>query len=123
VNELAAHHAAIRNADLAIIGSFVQDGPEILDVVDRMRRGVLAFYDIDTPVTLHALADGWCAYLRAQDVPRFDLYLSFSGGRALEILAHQYGARAPHALYCSVDPHAHGPVACAKLWDFCYLGT
>ncbi len=86
--------------------------------------GIVAFYDIDTPVTLAALADGTCPYLDAALVPRFDLYLSFTGGPALRLLETRYRARAARALYCSVDPERHRPCpAGGTRWDLGYLGT
>ena len=50
--------AAIRGADLVIVGSYVPDGVSAGQIVQRLARGVTAFYDIDTPVTLAALAEG-----------------------------------------------------------------
>ena len=73
--------------------------------------GLLAFYDIDTPVTLAALAAGSCYYLSAELIPGFDLYLSFTGGPVLRLLEHRYGARAARVLYCGVDPDCHRPVS------------
>ena len=47
---------ALRDADLAIVGSYVPDGIEVAERVQRTAGGLVAFYDIDTPVTLAALA-------------------------------------------------------------------
>ena len=47
----------VMNADLCIVGSYVPDGVTIGDWVLRTGRGVKAFYDIDTPVTLAKLED------------------------------------------------------------------
>ncbi|HEX2151388.1 MAG TPA: glycosyltransferase, partial [Stellaceae bacterium] len=86
--------------------------------------GIVAFYDIDTPVTLAALADGACPYLDAALVPSFDLYLSFTGGPALRLLETRYRARAARALYCSVDPERHRPDRGGEMrWELGYLGT
>lgn len=70
----------IRDADLVIIGSYVPDGIPIAEWTTTHARGVTAFYDIDTPVTLARLEQG-LNYLSAAMIPRFDLYLSFTGGR------------------------------------------
>ena len=42
-------------------------------------RGVTAFYDIDTPVTLAKLHSGEHDYLSPVLIPRYHLYLSFTG--------------------------------------------
>ncbi len=113
----------LASADLVIIGSYVPDGVSVITLVASIASGVLAFYDIDTPVTLASLADGNCPYLNAELVPAFDLYLSFTGGRVLQVLEHRYGARAARVLYCSVDPDRHRPILADPLWDMGYLGT
>ncbi len=114
----------IRGADLVIIGSYVPDGIAVARWVCAAATGIVAFYDIDTPVTLAALADGTCPYLDAALVPRFDLYLSFTGGPALRLLETRYRARAARALYCSVDPERHRPCpGGGTRWDLGYLGT
>jgi spore maturation protein CgeB len=114
----------IRGADLVMIGSYVPDGIAIVRWVRAVATGIAAFYDIDTPVTLAALADGTCPYLDAALVPRFDLYLSFTGGPALHLLETRYRARAARALYCGVDPERHRPDTDGPArWDLGYLGT
>jgi hypothetical protein len=69
----------IATADLVIIGSYVPDGIAVIDWVTCHARGVTAFYDIDTPETLAKLDNG-LDYISATLIPRFDIYLSFSGG-------------------------------------------
>src|SRR3954470_10680324 len=108
VEELKSRFAEeIGNADLVIVGSYVPDGIAVARWVQAVASGIIAFYDIDTPVTLAALADGTCSYLDTALVPGFDLYLSFTGGPALRQLEISYGARAARALYCGVDPERH----------------
>ncbi|ATB43694.1 hypothetical protein CYFUS_009174 [Cystobacter fuscus] len=46
---------AVRGADLVVVGSYVPQGVEVGAWVQRTARGVSAFYDIDTPVTLAKL--------------------------------------------------------------------
>jgi spore maturation protein CgeB len=114
---------ALRDADLVIVGSYVPDGIAVAKLVQRTARGLVAFYDIDTPVTLAALDSGSCEYLTAALVPGFDIYLSFTGGPALRRIEHRFGAPAARALYCSVDPDCHRPQRVAAEWDLGYLGT
>ncbi len=122
--ELDSHAAAVAAADLVIVGSFVPEGVAVAEWALRRARGTVAFYDIDTPVTLDRLARGDEEYLSPSLVPRFDLYLSFTGGPALEQLAERWGARRPVAFFCFVDPAAYRPVAdAAERWSLTYLGT
>jgi spore maturation protein CgeB len=114
----------IATADAVVVGSYVPDGIAVCALVQRLAQGVTAFYDIDTPVTLAALEQGSCAYLDQSMIRGFDVYLSFSGGPALDILRNRFGARDAKALYCSVDPGAYAPEPdAAARWDLGYLGT
>ncbi len=114
---------ALADADLVIIGSYVPEGIGVGALVQSIGSGIVAFYDIDTPVTLASLAKGDCSYVNPELVAGFDLYLSFTGGRALQVLERRYGARAARVLYCSVDPDRHKPTAAQPVWDMGYLGT
>lgn len=114
----------IAAADVVIVGSYVPDGARVLELVLEHARGLRAFYDIDTPVTLAALDRGECAYLDAASIPRLDLYLSFTGGPTLDRLEREYGARRARALYCSADPEIYRPLPGeSKQWELGYLGT
>ena len=124
LDELQAQHGRlVRDADVVILGSFVPDGIEVARWLLAIANGVRAFYDIDTPVTLSALAEGRCAYLDAALIPDFDLYLSFSGGRSLARLRQEFGAREAAALYCAVDERLYRPVDVPQRYDLGYLGT
>jgi spore maturation protein CgeB len=115
--------SALAEADLVIIGSYVPEGIGVGALVQSIGSGIVAFYDIDTPVTLASLAKGNCPYINAELVAGFDLYLTFTGGRALQVLERRYGARAARVLYCSVDPNRHAPIAAEPVWSMGYLGT
>jgi spore maturation protein CgeB len=114
---------AVRDADLVLVGSYVPQGVEVGHWVTATARGVTAFYDIDTPVTLSKLAQGHHEYLSPELVSQYDLYLSFTGGPTLDRLAQEYGARRPRAFYCCVDPSIHYPEPQQQAWDLGYLGT
>ena len=114
---------AVRDADLVVVGSYVPEGVAVNEWVLDLAPGRAAFYDIDTPVTLAALDRGDEAYVARAQVPRFDLYLSFTGGPTLDRLRDHFGARRVRPLYCSVDPEAHAPERAERRWDLGYLGT
>lgn len=121
--ELQAYRAEIEAADAVIVGSYVPDGIAVGARALAWARGVRAFYDIDTPVTLAALEAGACAYLGRAQIRDYDLYLSFTGGPTLERLERAYDAPAARALYCSVDPQAYPAMARPSAYDLSYLGT
>jgi spore maturation protein CgeB len=113
----------VARADLVIVGSFVPDGIEIGRWACETAGGVCAFYDIDTPVTLAKLRSASCDYLSPGLVPRYDLYLSFTGGPVLDRLEREYAARRARALYCSVDLDHYRQVRAAPRWALGYMGT
>ena len=124
LDELRARFAGeVRDADVVMVGSFVPDGALVGDWVLASARGVTAFYDIDTPVTLRRLAEGEHGYLAPSQVPRYRLYLSFTGGPTLERVRDEWGARLVRPLYCACDPELHRPLASPRRWDLGYLGT
>jgi len=115
--------ARVREADLVIVGSYVPDGAALGAWVTAEARGLTAFYDIDTPVTLARLAQGEAGYISAELIPRYDLYLSFTGGPTLRRLEDQYGARRARPLYCAVDPELYFAEPGEPRWDLGYMGT
>jgi spore maturation protein CgeB len=114
---------AVREADLAIVGSYVPEGAAVGDWVNETAHGITAFYDIDTPVTLARLARGDIDYLTPALIPKYHLYLSFAGGPTLERLEQVYGSPMARPLYCSVDPELYYPDAGGGRWDLGYMGT
>jgi spore maturation protein CgeB len=124
LEDLNAYRQDIQRADLTIIGSYV---PDAIDITAKIRpwSHLLAFYDIDTPVTLAALNAGTCAYLNPATIPTYDFYFSFTGGPTLRHLESHYGAQRAIALYCAADPTLYRPIpnAPAPRWDLGYLGT
>lgn len=123
VDELNGFRDAIAAARVVMVGSYVPDGIDVCRFVQSEARGVTAFYDIDTPVTLAKLKDDACPYLSRELIPGFDLYLSFTGGPTLLRIERDYGAKAAHALYCAVDPGPYRPLNVAPRFDLGYLGT
>lgn len=117
------HGEEVAQADLVIVGSCVPDGIQVGDWVQGIASGVVAFYDIDTPLTLASLARGDCPYLHPRQIPGYDIYLSFSGGRSLQTLEQRFGSPLALPLYCSVDPQRYRPEAVEPVYDLGYVGT
>jgi spore maturation protein CgeB len=112
----------ITDANLVVVGSYVPDGIAICDWVTSRAQGITAFYDIDTPVTLAGLESG-LKYISAPMIPRFDLYLSFSGGPIPAMIEDIYGSPMARVLYCSADVSLHRPRPAPSRWSLGYLGT
>src|SRR3954471_21097641 len=112
-------------ADAVIIGSFCPEGARIADEVLALAKPLKIFYDLDTPVTLKELARGDLDYVRRDQLPAYDLVLSFTGGAVLEQLESSWGARVARPLYGCVDPNVYHRVAPSA--DFTcglsYMGT
>jgi len=114
---------AVRAADVVIVGSYVPEGIAVGEWALATAGGLTAFYDIDTPVTLAAVSRGRCPYLSRALIPRYGLYLSFTGGPVLGRVEGTFGAPLARPLYCSVDPDLYYPEAVETAWDLGYLGT
>nr|WP_040548328.1 glycosyltransferase [Pedosphaera parvula] len=113
----------IREADCVMLGSYVQEGAMIGKWVTKLAGGITAFYDIDTPVTLSRLGNSDLDYLSKALIPRYHLYLSFSGGPMLEKIEEKFGSPMARPLYCSVDPDLYFPESSSARWDLAYMGT
>jgi spore maturation protein CgeB len=117
------HERDVRDADIVIVGSYVPEGVALGEWVRLTAGGVVAFYDIDTPITLAQLARNDSEYLSRSLVRRYDLYLSFTGGPTLRRIARRYGSPMVRPLYCSVDPWVYFPQPQEPRWDVGYMGT
>jgi spore maturation protein CgeB len=124
LDELRARwRGEVERADAVAVGSYVPDGVEVGRWVQATARGTVAFYDIDTPVTLARLAAGDHEYLSPDLIPGYDVYLSFTGGPTLREIERRYGSPAARELYCSVDAETYRPLSRPRRWDLSYLGT
>ncbi|WP_324720269.1 CgeB family protein [Salinimicrobium sp. HB62] len=119
----ADYRNEVAEADVVIVGSYVQQGVEVGNWAIETATGVTAFYDIDTPVTLAKLERKDYEYIDPETISKYDLYLSFSGGPILRHLEDHYGSPMARALYCSVDPDLYFPEDRSKEWKLGYLGT
>jgi spore maturation protein CgeB len=115
---------AVAGADAVVIGSYVPEGVAVGRWALATAGGPVVFYDIDTPITLAKLGRGDYEYLHPELIPRYRLYLSFTGGPLLETLEQTYGSPAARPLYCSVDPELYYPdPAASPAYDLGYMGT
>jgi spore maturation protein CgeB len=121
---LARRHLA--DADTAIVTSYCVDAIAAGELLLESSVPLNVFYDLDTPVTLARLQSGQPVdYIGPRGLRDFDLVLSYTGGRALEGLRQNLGARRVAPLYGSVDPDVHKPVPPDPRYraDLGYLGT
>jgi spore maturation protein CgeB len=102
-----------RGADVVVKASGVGVFDALLEeaVLDLQGPATLvAFWDVDAPATLERIG-------RLPDdpfrplVPRYDLVLTYGGGRPVVDAYTALGARACHPIYNGVDPSTHHPVA------------
>jgi spore maturation protein CgeB len=123
VAELQAKYSSLlRAADAVIVGSYVPEGVPVGEWATATAACPVAFYDIDTPVTLAKLERGDEEYLTYELIQAYDLYLSFTGGPTIDRL-HALGSPKAAPLYCSVDADVHAPLKVARRWRLGYLGT
>ena len=82
----------VREAQVVIVGSGVEDAIEIGLWVTSIAKGVTVFYDVDTHYTLSKLERGDAESVTRALVPKYNLYLSFSNGRDLQELERKFGS-------------------------------
>jgi spore maturation protein CgeB len=123
--EVLDQRRSILDADAVMVTSYCPDAIAATRLIEAEARGTSVFYDLDTPVTLAALAaQGSVDYYPPEGLGGFDLVLSYTGGPALNALAG-LGARRVAPLYGHVDPDAHRPAPPQDAYrgDLSYLGT
>ncbi|MES2461970.1 MAG: glycosyltransferase [Armatimonadota bacterium] len=116
----------VTNADFVLVGSYVPEGVGVGDWVTLTAQGMTGFYDIDTPVTLAKLQRGDYEYLSPHLIPRYDIYLSFTGGPTLSVLERDWKSPRARPLYCAVDPALYYPETVPdgdNSYDLGYMGT
>lgn len=120
-----AAEAAVKRADVALVTSYCPDAQSAADLICGS-AALKVFYDLDTAVTLDKFRrEGRVSYVPREGLSKFDLVLSYVGGRALTDLKAQLGARKTAPLYGSVDPDLYKPVPTSERYasDLSYLGT
>jgi spore maturation protein CgeB len=114
-------------ADWIIKASGVGVFDELLEkAVLEMRRPsqVVSFWDVDAPATLDRIQR-----LRGDSlselVPRFDMILTYGGGKQVIDAYRKCGARACYPIYNGFDPDTHRPVILEQSYraDLSFLGN
>lgn len=115
----------LADCDVVMLGSFFPEGIRAAHEIISTNGPVKAFYDIDTPITLNHLRAGGAQYLKPQQIPAFDLYLSFTAGPILSQLQREFGARRALPLFCSFEPQNYYPRRVFRRYqcDLSYMGT
>ena len=124
----SVRHEALAEAaesDVAMTASYVPEGARIADELLSLSRPLRVYYDLDTPITLQRLRQGDLDYLRARQLPQFDLVLSWTGGQSLGALQRDYGVRDARPLFGCVDPDLYRPVRARPglRCELSYMGT
>lgn len=123
---LPAIRAELRDADVAMLGSYFPDGIAAAELIFDSPARVKTYYDIDTPITVAALREkGATEYLKQQQIAGFDIYFSFTGGPMLRELEERFGARRAFPLYCSFDPEEYRRFGVNQRFacELSYMGT
>jgi spore maturation protein CgeB len=116
----------IADADVAMVTSYCPDAIAATRLVVNDGRPRAVFYDLDSPITLSRVRAGEAVeYIGSRGFADFDLVLSYAGGKALDQLRSELGARRTAPLYGHVDPDVHCRVAPVQNYcaDLSYLGT
>jgi spore maturation protein CgeB len=113
------------DSDGVVIGSYCPEGARIGEEMLSLPGPLHVFYDLDTPVTLENLQSREVEYLAAEQIPAYDLYLSFTGGDILRELESAWGARRARPLYGCVDPEVYARVQPRPQYQcrLSYMGT
>ena len=117
---------AAGSSDIVVNASYCSEGAEIAEVMLAVDGPIHVYYDLDTPITLSKWQRGEAVeYIRPEQIARFELMLSFTGGRILSELETGYGARMARPLYGCVDPDTYYrvPPRAEFACDLSYMGT
>ncbi|HET9948526.1 MAG TPA: glycosyltransferase, partial [Longimicrobiales bacterium] len=101
----------VRRSDVTVVTSYCPDALRAQALAREDGTGLRIFYDLDSAVTLGNLAEGVpVEYVGPDGYASYHLVLSYTGGRALEMMRDVLGARRVAPLYGWADPDRHFPV-------------
>jgi spore maturation protein CgeB len=106
-----ALEAAARDADLLVKASGVGVFDAELEsaVPHVFSRAIRAYWDVDAPATLEAMAQNPLHHLRSA-IPAYDVVFTYGGGDPVVRAYEAKGARLCVPIYNAVDPESHHPV-------------
>ncbi|NJB85684.1 spore maturation protein CgeB [Lewinella marina] len=116
---------AIASADLVMLGSGVAGADRIARWLANEARGIKLYYDTDLSLTLRGLETGTpspCTLSR-ESMSAFDIYLSTTGGPALNRLEEEFGVKCARPLYESIDPFSFYRMDIEKTYDLGFIGS
>jgi spore maturation protein CgeB len=123
LKELKSRHAtAVREADFVLVASQIAEAADIGEWIIGHAQGVTAFYDLNTPQTVVKLRQNGAGPISTELMPRYDLYLSFTGGPLLNHLEDEFGLRMARPLYPAADARLFFPENTKQSWDLGYIG-
>jgi spore maturation protein CgeB len=102
-----------RDADVVVKASGVGMFDEELEAeVPLLKRGTnaIVFWDVDAPATLERMRENARDPFHAQ-IGRYDLVLTYGGGRPVVDAYQRFGARQCVPIYNALDPETHFPAA------------
>ena len=121
------YQPVISSADLVLMGSGLPECDRIAAWIAEEARGIKMFYDTHLTQTLAQLDGGqyMCdtSLLTHGTVGCFNLYLSTTGGPALQRLKDEYGVPCVRPLYESIDPFSFYRMDIEHNYDLGFIGN
>lgn len=101
---------ALADASAYVVCSGFDAGSDAVEWLFDQPVPARVFYDLDPWETLGSLDSGGAApWLRADQIPYFDIVFSIAGGPGIEPFVSRYGARESATLYASIDTAVFHP--------------
>lgn len=115
----------LHGADVVLLGDGVAGASRIAGWIATEARCVKIYYDTDLARTFDSLCadkpDHEC--LQAHNIPDFDLYLSTTGGAALQRIRAEYDCPNVQPLYECIDPYFYYRTDEPKQYDLGFIGN
>lgn len=124
-NLLDQYTPVIQAADIVLLGSGVEDAENIAVWIAAEAKGQTVYYDTDLSKTIANLKAAQLAgdCLSCRTIGNFNLFLSTTGGPALEKLAKENDLSFARPLYESVDPYTFYRTDADKSYDLGFIGN
>jgi spore maturation protein CgeB len=122
---LEEYTAAIQAADVVLLGNAVAESSRIARWIATEAKGTKIYYDADLAHSFQHF-DGHCKHhdcLESVDVALFDLFLSTTGGAALQRICTEFGCANAFPLYESIDPYFYYRTDSMKEYDLGFIGN